>query len=136
VLTSPVEIVHAALAAGYKVLVIEHPRSRRWLLTLQDSAGAISLLIAQSRPLIGATDVLDLADLVRVRRVASGILWAYDGRINPAAQRTSAEIGARATIYIVSQAGMCIGIGDQNMQRCAAQSCVLAHYRGLTDMLS
>jgi len=98
VLTSPVELLHAAQAAGYKVLAIEHPRSRRWLLTLQGSSGVIILLMVQSRPLIGATDVLDLADLVRVRRLASGILWAYDGKFSPAAQRTSVEIGAHSIV--------------------------------------
>jgi hypothetical protein len=93
-MTAPIaaELVRAAQAAGYRFFAIEHPRSRRWLLTLHDRAGATVLVLVQSRPLISATDVQELAEMVQVRRVSRGILWAYDGDFSAAARLTCAEL--------------------------------------------
>jgi len=76
------------------VLSIEHPRTRRWLLTLRDRANQSMLLLVQSRALISAADVQDLAELVHIRSVRHGVLWAYDGVFSPGAQRTRTELGA------------------------------------------
>jgi hypothetical protein len=87
------ELVQCVQRTGYTVITIEHPRSTRWLLTLQDSAGALVILIVQVRSLISSSDVQDLDELVRVRRSAQGFLWAYDGNFTSAAWRTRDELG-------------------------------------------
>jgi hypothetical protein len=87
------ELVQRVQHTGYDVLTIEHPRNTRWLLTLQDSAGASIMLMVQVRSAICSSDVLDLAELVRVRRSAQGVLWAYNGDFTPAARRTRDELG-------------------------------------------
>jgi hypothetical protein len=87
------ELVRRVQRAGYDVLAIEQPRSTRWLLTLQDSAGTSLILIVQARSVICSSDVQDLAELVRVRRSAQGVLWAYNGDFTPAARRTRDELG-------------------------------------------
>jgi hypothetical protein len=69
-------VVQAAGQAGYQVALVERLRANRWLLTLTDTTAATVVLLVQARPLIIAADVLDLAELVRVRRPARGILWA------------------------------------------------------------
>src|SRR5262245_15375788 len=69
-------VVQAARQAGYQVGLVEHLRANRWLLILTDPTGATVVLLVQVRPLIIAADVLDLAEIVRVRRPARGILWA------------------------------------------------------------
>lgn len=73
------DLVQRVQRAGYDVIAIEHPRSTRWLLTLQDSSGTSVILIVQVRSVISSSDVQDLDELVRVRRSAQGVLWAYDG---------------------------------------------------------
>jgi len=85
-------VVQAARQAGYQVGMVEHLRANRWLLTLTDTTGATVVLLVQARPLIIAADVLDLAEIVRVRRPARGLLWAYAGRLSPDAQRTLIEL--------------------------------------------
>jgi len=85
-------VVQAARQAGYQVALVERLRANRWLLTLTDTTAATVVLLVQARPLIIAADVLDLAEIVRVRRPARGILWAYAGRFSPAAQRTLIEL--------------------------------------------
>ncbi len=87
------DLVLRVQRTGYAVITIEHPRSTRWLLTLQDSAGASVMLIVQVRAVISSSDVQDLAELVRVRRSAYGVLWAYDGDFTSAARRTRDELG-------------------------------------------
>jgi hypothetical protein len=89
---SPQIVVQAARQAGYQVGLVEHLRANRWLLTLTDTTGATVVLLVQARPLIVAADVLDLAEIVRVRRPARGILWAYAGHFSPDAQRTLIEL--------------------------------------------
>jgi hypothetical protein len=69
-------VVQAAGQAGYQVALVERLRANRWLLTLTDTTAATVVLLVQARPLIIAADVLDLAEIVRVRRPARGILWA------------------------------------------------------------
>jgi hypothetical protein len=87
------ELVLHVQRAGYNVIAIEHPQSSRWLLTLRDSAGASVILIVQVRSVISSSDMQDLDELVRVRRFAQGVLWAYDGGFTPAARRTRDELG-------------------------------------------
>jgi hypothetical protein len=87
------ELVHAARQAGYKIAEVEQLRPNRWLLMLTDPTGAETLVLVQARPLIGGADVQDLADMVRLRRSARGILLAHGGSFSPVAQRTLLEIG-------------------------------------------
>ena len=88
------DLIDTALQAGYQVLAVEHPRSTRWLLTVRDSLGTSIMLVIQARSLIGAADVQDLDELVRVRQLQRGMFWAYGGTFSSAAQRTCAELGA------------------------------------------
>ncbi|MEP7187611.1 MAG: hypothetical protein ABI901_00305 [Roseiflexaceae bacterium] len=88
------DLVDTAQHAGYQVLIVEHPRSTRWLLTLRDSLGTSIMLVIQARSLIGAADVQDLDELVRVRQLQRGLFWAYGGTFSTAAHRTCAELGA------------------------------------------
>lgn len=81
--------------AGYRVVSIEQLRNNRWLLTLSGSDTRIILVLAQARPLVGAADVQDLAELVRLRNPAMGILLALEGIFSAAAQRTCAELRDR-----------------------------------------
>jgi hypothetical protein len=78
--------------AGYQVLASEQVRPNRWLLQLLDGSGQAGLLLVQARPLVGAADVQDLAELVRLRRPRYGILLAYHGSFSPAAQLTHTEL--------------------------------------------
>jgi hypothetical protein len=87
------DLIQRVKRAGYDVIAIEHPRSTRWLLTLQDSTGTSVILIVQVRSVISSSDVQDLDELVRVRRSAQGVLWAYNGDFTPAARRTRDELG-------------------------------------------
>ena len=84
--------VQQAQQAGYRVIKAEQLRANRWLLTLQHAETAL-LMLVQARPLIGATDVQDLADLVALRRAHQGILLAHAGAFSQSAVRTQAEIG-------------------------------------------
>jgi hypothetical protein len=86
------QVVQAARRAGYLIAGVEQLRPSRWLLTLTDATGAEIVLLVQARPLIISADVLDLAEIVRVRRPARGILWAYDGSFSPEAHRTLEEL--------------------------------------------
>jgi hypothetical protein len=88
------QLIRTAQQAGYDVITIEHSRSTRWLLTLRDGAGISIMLVVQARPLISASDIQDLDELVRVRRMDRGLFWAYSGTFSPAAQRTCVELGA------------------------------------------
>ncbi|HWQ14433.1 MAG TPA: hypothetical protein VNL77_16655 [Roseiflexaceae bacterium] len=81
-----------AQQAGYHVVSAEQLRPNRWLLHLLDGDGAM-LVLVQARPLVGAADVQDLAEVVRLRGPRYGILLAYEGAFSPAAQRTLAELG-------------------------------------------
>jgi hypothetical protein len=42
---------------------------------------------------ISSSNVQDLDELVRARRSAQGVLWAYNGDFTPAARRTRDELG-------------------------------------------
>jgi hypothetical protein len=84
--------VQQAQQAGYRVIQAEQLRANRWLLMLQYAETTL-LVLVQARPLIGATDVQDLADLVALRRAHQGILLAHAGTFSPPAVRTQAEIG-------------------------------------------
>lgn len=86
------QFVHLAQQAGYRVQQAEQLRANRWLLTLAHADLTI-LMLVQARPLVGATDVQDLADLVALRRAHQGILLAHGGSFSPSALRTQAEIG-------------------------------------------
>ncbi|NTW97425.1 MAG: hypothetical protein HGB28_02625 [Oscillochloris sp.] len=77
--------------AGYQLIRVEQLRLNRWLI-LADSAEGQVLILAQQRPLIGAADVQDLAEQLRLARVSLGYLLALDGRFSPEAQRTAAEL--------------------------------------------
>jgi hypothetical protein len=88
------ELTQLARAAGYRVADVEQLRANRWLLTVFDPADEATLVMAQARPLIGAADVQDLADLVQLRQIRRGILLACGGSFSLAAQRTLAELGS------------------------------------------
>jgi hypothetical protein len=85
-------LAHMARQAGYQVLTAEQLRPNRWLLILKDSDDQQIALLAQARPLINSADVLDLYEIVRLRRLDRGILWAIDGTFSPAAHRTHQEL--------------------------------------------
>ena len=86
------ELVQMARQAGYQVVEAEQLRPNRWLLTLADAAARRLALLVQARPLISSADVLDLADIVRLRQFHCGMLLAYEGSFSPAAQRTHQEL--------------------------------------------
>jgi hypothetical protein len=90
--TTTQNLIQEAQKAGYRVVSTEQLRSNRWLLHLLDSEGADTLVMVQARPLVGAADVQDLAELVRLRRSRYGILLS-SGSFSAAAQRTAAELG-------------------------------------------
>jgi hypothetical protein len=77
--------------AGYKLIRIEQLRANRWLLIAESPEGRV-LILAQQRPLINASDVQDLAEQLRLRRVSTGYLLSMGGRFSPEAQRTAAEL--------------------------------------------
>jgi hypothetical protein len=85
-------LVQMARQAGYQVVEAEQLRPNRWMLILADAAGHQLALLVQARPLISSADVQDLADVVRLRRLHSGLLLAYEGSFSPAAQRTHQEL--------------------------------------------
>jgi hypothetical protein len=86
------DLLAEAQRAGYQIVDAQQVRTNRWLLTLRDAGGAAIVVLVQARPLITAADVQDLAELVRLRNGARGLLWAYGGSLSPAAQRTLAEL--------------------------------------------
>jgi hypothetical protein len=91
--TTTTELAREVRRAGYQVIAAEQLRPNRWLLQVTDAEGLGALLMVQARPLVGAADVQDLAELVRLRRPHYGILLARRGSFSPAAQRTLAELG-------------------------------------------
>jgi hypothetical protein len=91
-LPSTRDLIQLAKEAGYQVIAAQQLRTNRWLLELSDGSGAATLALIQARPLIGAADVQDLAELVRLRRPLRGILLAYGGSFSAAAQRTLSEL--------------------------------------------
>ena len=92
-LPSTRDLVQMAQSAGYQIIATQQLRSNRWLLMLSDSTSATTLALIQARPLIGASDVQDLAELTRLRRPGRAFLLAYGGAFSSAAQRTLAEMG-------------------------------------------
>jgi hypothetical protein len=92
-LPSTHELVQMAQSAGYQIVATQQLRSNRWLFMLSDAAGATTLALIQARPLIGAADVQDLAELTRLRRPTRAFLLAYGGAFSAAAQRTLTEMG-------------------------------------------
>ena len=81
--------------AGYQVVAAEQLRANRWLLTLTDSSEQVTLVLVQARPLVGSSDVQDLAEFVQLRRPGSAILLALGGAFSASALRTCAELGDR-----------------------------------------
>jgi hypothetical protein len=77
--------------AGYQLVRIERLRATRWLISV-DSPEGRALIMAQERPLIGASDVQDLAEMLRLGRATMGYLLAVGGRFSPEAQRTATEL--------------------------------------------
>jgi hypothetical protein len=88
------ELTQVARQSGYHVVAVEQLRSNRWLLTLNDEAGSVILALIQARPLVSASDVQDMAEIVRLRRPERGFLVAYGGSFSAAAQRTFAELAS------------------------------------------
>jgi hypothetical protein len=88
------ELILQARQAGYQVVDAQQIRANRWQLLLEAPQGEALLVLVQARPLITSADVQDLAELVRLRHAASGLLWAYGGVFSPAAQRTLAELSS------------------------------------------
>ena len=92
-LPSTRDLTQMAQSAGYQIVGTQQLRSNRWLLMLTDASGTTTLALIQVRPLIGAADVQDLAELTRLRQPARAILLAYGGTFSAAAQRTLIEMG-------------------------------------------
>ena len=86
------DLVSMARQAGYQVVQAEQLRPNRWLLILVDAVERRLAVLVQARPLISAADVLDLADIVRLRQLHSGVLLAYEGSFSPTAQSTHREL--------------------------------------------
>ncbi len=87
------DLAEQARRANYEVMSIEQQRANRWVLTLR-SGGLVTIVLAQSRQLLSGADVQDLAELVRLRGPAQGILLALDGTFSPIAQQTLDELRA------------------------------------------
>lgn len=81
-----------AREAGFEVVRVEQLRSNRWLLTARDGNGQVVFIMAQQRPLIGSSDVQDLAEVLQLSRQGAGFLLAVDGAFSPEARRTAAEL--------------------------------------------
>ena len=92
-LPSTRDLVQMAQSAGYQIVATQQLRSNRWLLMLADVSGATTLALVQARPLIGASDVQDLAELTRLRQPGRAFLLAYGGTFSAAAQCTLVEMG-------------------------------------------
>ena len=88
------QLEHDVRAAGYRLLSSEQLRANRWLLTAHTPSGQSIAILVQARALIGESDVQDLAEFVRVRRLGQGILLAKDGKASPHALRALRELGA------------------------------------------
>jgi len=86
------DLVGMARQAGYQVVTIEQLRSNRWLLTLHDPTAGTVMLLVQSRALVSASDVQDLAELMRLRQPQRAILLAYTGTFTVAARQTATEL--------------------------------------------
>lgn len=86
------ELRQLAEHADYRVDRIERLRANRFLMTVADQAGCVTLILVQARPLVSSTDVHDLADLARLRRPAAAILLAYDGAFSPTAHQNANEL--------------------------------------------
>jgi hypothetical protein len=97
------DFIHMARQAGYQVADAEQLRPNRWLLILADAVGRRLALLVQARPLISSADVLDLADIVRLRQLHSGVLLAYEGSFSPTAQRTHQVPLASKSEYLETQ---------------------------------
>jgi hypothetical protein len=80
--------------AGYRLLTTEQLRTNRWLLLLIAPGGTAIALLVQMRSLIHASDVLDLAEMIQLRRVDRAILWAYGGQFSAEAYRTLKEVAS------------------------------------------
>jgi hypothetical protein len=91
-LPSTRDLIRMAQQVGYQVVASQQLRANRWLLTLNDETGAITLALIQARPLIYAADVQDLAEIVRLQNASRGILLAHGGTFTAIAQRTLAEL--------------------------------------------
>lgn len=85
--------VEMARRAGYSVSAVEQLRANRWLLSMRDATGATIGVLVQKRALLYAADVLDVAEIVRLRGFERGLLWAYGGRFSAAAVQTCQEVG-------------------------------------------
>jgi hypothetical protein len=86
------ELVQQAQQAGYRILTVEQPRPSRVILMLTDQSQRTTLIMAQSRALIGSSDVFDLHTLMQLRRPQRAFLFACDGVFSPNAQFTIAEL--------------------------------------------
>jgi len=91
--TTTRDLTQLARSAGYQVMELVQLRANRWLMTLAAPGGEITLVMVQARPLVGATDVQDLAEVVRLRRPAHSVLLALGGTFSVAAQQTLIELG-------------------------------------------
>lgn len=86
------ELSALAQQAGYQVVSVEQLRANRWLVSLLTPQSELIVALYQARPLVGASDVLDMAELVRLRRARRAYLIAYGGAFSPAAFRTLNEL--------------------------------------------
>jgi hypothetical protein len=90
---TPQELTQLARSAGYHLIELTQLRANRWLMLLSAPSGEQTLVMVQARPLVGATDVQDLAEVVRLRRPTHSILLALGGAFSVAAQQTVIELG-------------------------------------------
>jgi hypothetical protein len=77
--------------AGYRLIKHEQLRTNRWLVVAESDEGRV-LIMAQQRRTISASDVQDLAELLRLDRFQIGYLLAIGGRFTAEAQSTAAEL--------------------------------------------
>ena len=87
------DLTQLARSLGYQVMELAQLRANRWLMTLSAPSGETTLVLVQARPLVGAADVQDLAEVVRLRRPTHSILLASGGNFSAAAHQTLVELG-------------------------------------------
>jgi len=97
--------------SNYHIIGCEQTRSTRWIFILRDTNGDIVILMVQTRPIVGASDVQDLAELVQLQRANRGFLWAYYGSFSKSALQTRMELGS-VTLSLINDLPVSTGSGS------------------------